>query len=86
VHDIEIPVDRTAELVPAVLEREMRMIREAIAVVSSGAALRVTLANLRFGEELLDRARVLAEDAGLSLVPMWRAGEGADLAIERPSD
>ena len=76
-------VDRTAEVVPAVLEREMRMIREAIAVVASGAAPRVILANLRFGEELLDRGRRLAEDAGLGLVPLWRAGEGADLAVER---
>jgi hypothetical protein len=84
VEHLQPPTDRTAEIVPAVLEREMRMIREAIAVVASGASARVLLANLHFGEELLDRARRLADDAGLAVVPMFRAGEGADLSVERP--
>lgn len=82
--DLQASADRTAELVPAVLEREMRMIREAIAFVSSGSSPRVVLANIHFGEQLLDRARRLADDAGVLIVPMWRAGEGADLMVERP--
>jgi hypothetical protein len=76
--------DQTARVVPATLEQEMRLIREAIAMVASGASPRVVLAGIRFGETLLDSGRRLALDAGVRLVPLWRADEaGADLAVER---
>jgi hypothetical protein len=76
--------DQTARVVPATLEQEMRLIREAIAMVASGAAPRVVLAGISFGETLLDSGRRLALDAGVRLVPLWRADEaGADLAVER---
>ena len=76
--------DRVAQVVPATLEHEMRLIREAIAMVASGGAPRVVVAGINFGETLLDPARRLALEAGVRLVPLWRADEaGADIAIER---
>lgn len=79
--------DQSARLVPATLEREMRLIREAIAMVASGRAPRVVLAGIHFGETLFDPARRLALEAGVRLVPLWRADEaGADIAVERISD
>jgi hypothetical protein len=76
--------DQVAQVVPATLEHEMRLIREAIAMVASGGAPRIILAGLNFSETLLDPARRLALEAGVRLVPLWRADEaGADIAIER---
>jgi len=76
--------DQVAQVVPATLEHEMRLIREAIAMVASGGAPRVVVAGINFGETLLDPARRLALEAGVRLVPLWRADEaGADIAIER---
>ena len=76
--------DRTADVVPATLEFEMGLIREASAMVAWGAAPRVILAGIRFGETLLDPGRRLALEAGVRLVPLWPADEaGADLAVER---
>jgi hypothetical protein len=73
-----------ARVVPATLEYEMRLIREAIAMVASGGAPRVVVAGIRFGETLLDPGRRLALDAGVRLVPLRRSDEaGADLSIER---
>jgi hypothetical protein len=75
--------DRVAQVVPATLEHEMRLIREAIAMVASGGAPRVILAGINFGESLLDPARRLALEAGVRLVLLSRADEaGADIAIE----
>jgi hypothetical protein len=79
--------DRAAEVVPATLEHEMRLIREAIAMVASGASPRVMLAGIRFGETLLDPSRRLALEAGVRVLPVWRADEaGADLVVERISE
>jgi len=79
--DVEV---QAARVVSGTLEREMRLIREAIAMVASGASPRVVLAGIHFGETLLDPARRLALDSGVRLVPLWRADEaGADIAIER---
>ena len=76
--------DQLAQVVPATLEHEMRLVREAIAMVASGGAPRVILAGINFAETLLDPARRLALEAGVRLVPLWRADEaGADIAIER---
>lgn len=76
--------DRMAEAVPVTIEHELRLIREAIAMVATGGAPRVVLAGIRFGETLLDPARRLALEAGVRLIPLWRADEsGADLAVER---
>jgi hypothetical protein len=76
--------DRAAEVVPATLEREMRLVREAIAMVASGASPRVMLVGIRFGETLLDPSRRLALEAGIRVLPVWRLDEaGADLVIQR---
>jgi hypothetical protein len=78
--------DQVARRVPATLDHEMRLIREAIAMVARGRAPRVVLAGITFGETLLDPARRLALEAGVRLVPLWRADEaGADIAVERTS-
>ena len=77
-------VDRMAEVVPATLDREMRMVREAIAMVASGGAPRVVLGGIRFGEALVEWARGRAGEAGVVLTPLWRTDEaGADLSVER---
>jgi hypothetical protein len=76
--------EQVAQVVPATLAREMRFVREAIAMVASGGAPRVVLAGLHFDETLLDPARRLALEAGVRLVPVSRADEaGADIAIEK---
>ena len=77
--------DRTADVVPATLEHEMRLINEAIALVASGAATRRTVvAGLRLGDELLETAQRMADEAGVRLVPLWHADEhGIDIAVER---
>lgn len=79
--------DEQAGQVAAKLEHEMTMIREAVAMVASGGAPRVTVAGLRFGEELLGPARRLAAGQGVRIVPLFTADEqGADLRVERDDD
>jgi hypothetical protein len=76
--------DRSAEIVPVTLDPELRQVREAIALVASGGARRATVVGLRLGDALLDRARRDALEAGVRVVPLWRADEdGVDIAIER---
>lgn len=66
-----------------VLQRESRIVREAIALVASGGAQRVVIAGLRFGEDVIDPARRGALEAGLRVRALGRSGgEGIDLAIE----
>lgn len=70
------PIGRT-------LERELDLVREAIALVAGGGSARVTVGGLRFGQELLDPARSLAAAAGVRLVPLWMPDDsGADIAVE----
>jgi hypothetical protein len=76
--------DQIAEVVPVTLEHEMRLITEAIALVASGGAPRAVVAGLRFGDELLHSARRVALEAGVRIVPLWRADEaGVDIAVDR---
>lgn len=78
--------DRTTEVVPTTLEHEMRLVREAISMVASGGAPRVSVAGLRFGDVLLEPARRLAREAGVDLVPLWSADDaGVDIMVERPA-
>lgn len=64
-------------------ERELRMVREAIAMVASGASPRVVLAGMRHGDEILVAARRLALEAGVCVNRLGRQeGTGADLAVE----
>lgn len=62
------------------LDAELRMVREAIALVASRRSRRVTVAGLRVGEAILEPARRLALDAGVRLVPLW-TGDGSRLDI-----
>jgi hypothetical protein len=79
--------DRVPDEVARILENEMRLVREAIALVASGVSPRVIVASLRLSAQLLDPGRRLAAEAGVRLVPLWHTDEdGADIAIERETD
>ncbi len=68
---------------PAVLEREMQLIRGAIAMVATGAAPRVTVAGIRFGDSILEHAEGWAVEAGVRIRPLWRTDEaGVDISVE----
>lgn len=84
---MEQTIDRSNERVPRTLDQEFELVRDAIAMVASGAAPRVTVASLHFGEELLEAGRRLAAASGVRIVPLWTADEaGADIAVERGVD
>jgi hypothetical protein len=75
----EIRPSRTAR----VLQRESRLVREAIALVASGGARRVVIAGLRFGDDVVDPARTAAGESGLRIRALGRtSGSGIDLSIE----
>jgi hypothetical protein len=79
--------DQSAVRVGRILEHEMNLVREAIAMVARGGSPRVTVAGLRFGEALLLPARGLAAEAGVRLVPLWMPDDaGVDIAVERIAD
>jgi hypothetical protein len=64
-------------------ERELRMAREAIALVASGAAPRVVIAGIRYGNEILDSARRLGLTSGVRVNPLRQPQrESADLVVE----
>jgi hypothetical protein len=77
-------LDATAQ----VLDRELDLVSTAISMVSSGAAPRVRLAGLRFGEQLLDEAMLLARSAGVRVTPLWPGADddGVGLSMERAPD
>lgn len=71
------------DLAPAVLEREMQLVRDAIAMVAAGASPRVTVAGIRFGDNILEPARGWAAAAGVRIEPLWRTDEsGLDISVE----
>jgi hypothetical protein len=77
------PESPANDLAPAVLEREMQLVREAIEMVATGAAPRVTVAGIRFGDNILEPAREWAVAAGVRIAPLWRTDEqGVDIAVE----
>jgi len=76
--------DLAAREVGRKLDSEMRLVREAIAMVASGASPRVTIGGIHFGEALLMTAGGLAAEAGVRLVPLWAPDDaGADIVVER---
>ncbi|HET8784131.1 MAG TPA: hypothetical protein VFM38_00735 [Candidatus Limnocylindrales bacterium] len=80
---MERPVDRTLEVFRTP-DRDLRLIREAIALVASGGSPRVVLAGLAFADGLLDAARSMALEAGVRIQALARADDdGADVAVER---
>jgi hypothetical protein len=85
--DDQDPDPFDARLTSSTLEHELRLVDEAIDAVSSGRFPSVTVAGLRFGDELLPRARARAAARGLLVRPLFHSGEhGADLVVERPPD
>ncbi|HLB45333.1 MAG TPA: hypothetical protein VJK49_08060 [Candidatus Limnocylindrales bacterium] len=64
-------------------ERELRMVREAIAMVAMGASPRVVLAGIRHGDDILVAARRLALEAGVRVNRLrQQEDKGTDLAVE----
>lgn len=73
-----------ANLTSSILEHEFNLVREAIDAVASGRFPSVTVAGLRFADELLPRARAIAAGRGLRVRPLFHADEhGADLVVEQ---
>jgi hypothetical protein len=65
-------------------EGELRLVRQAILMVSEYGTPRVVVAGLRFGTLILERCELLAEEAGVQLVPLPTAvGDRLDFAVER---
>jgi hypothetical protein len=65
------------------LDGELRLVEQAILLVASRAAPRVTVAGLRLGDAILDAARRLAEEAGVRVVPLWAPDDGrTDIRVE----
>jgi hypothetical protein len=78
--------DRSATAVEDRIERELHLIREAIALVAAGHSARVVLASLRFGEDLIVPAREIADGQGVRVVPLWSIGDSRiGIAVEAGS-
>jgi hypothetical protein len=69
--------------IQAGLDHEVRLVMEAILLVSSGGSPRVTVAGLHYGEHVLEASRSNAAARQVRLVPLWTDDErGADLVVE----
>ena len=67
----------------SVLEREARLIEEAIAMVADGGSRRVVVAGLHHGVELLESSCQLALESGVRVVPLRRRDvAGVDISVE----
>ncbi len=76
--------DRTDAVIPAALERELQLVREAIALVAGGGARRVVVAGLRFGDALVAPGSRLALEAGVRVTRLPTADDArVDLAVEQ---
>jgi hypothetical protein len=65
------------------IEYEQGLVESAIAMVAAGGSRRVTVAGIRFGEELLAEATRVARHSGVALRPLWNLGDGAcDIVVE----
>jgi hypothetical protein len=65
------------------IDRELRLVDTAIVLVSTGAAVRVTVANLRLGAAVLDAARARAGLYRLRVSADWTpTGTGGALVVE----
>lgn len=59
------------------------MVREAIALVASGASRRVVVAGISRGDEILDVARRIGLESGVRVSRLsQKENPGADLAVE----
>lgn len=69
------------------LTSEVTEVEGAMELVASGAASRITLSGLKFGEELARRFRQDAHSRGLRLEPIpWPEDAGCDLIVRRTDD
>jgi hypothetical protein len=76
-----------ASAATAKLDQELNLVVNAVDAVAAGTFRSVTVAGMRFGEELLPQARQLAEARGLAVQPLFSTDEhGADLLVERPAE
>ena len=65
---------------------ELDLVSSAIALVAGHVASRVSLANLRFGEQLIAEASRIATESGVVLRRVWSpASPALDLIIEEPA-
>ena len=66
------------------LTSEVAEVEGAIELVASGAASRITLSGLRFGEQVARRFRAEAGAKGVHLEPiLWPEDAGCDLIVRR---
>lgn len=66
------------------LSRELLELRTAIELVGRGDVERVSLAGLRFAEQLIRRCRAEAARQGVALDPVWWPEDaGCDLVVRR---
>jgi len=66
------------------LAGEIGDVESAIELVRSGAASRVTVAGLRFGEQVVPRLRAEAAAVGVLLEPLyWPEDAGCDVTVRR---
>jgi hypothetical protein len=69
------------------LAAEMADVHGAIVMVECGAATRITLGGLRFGDEVARRFRADARSHGLRLEPIVRPDDaGCDLIVHRSDE
>ncbi len=65
------------------IERELNLVNGAIELVASGGSRRVTVAGLRFGEQLLSQIEPLARASRVNVRSLWSPnGPHCDIAIE----
>ena len=65
-----------AELIPAELDDQQRLVAEAILLVSRGGSPRVTITGLRDGDGIVVASRALATTNGVRLIAMPAADKG----------
>ena len=69
------------------LTSEVAEVESAIALVASGAASRITLSGLKFGEEVAKRFRADAQSKGVRLDPLpFPDDAGCDLIVRRTDE
>lgn len=72
------------------IDRELRLLDSAIALVRTGAAARVTVANLRLGSAVLDAARARAGLYRVRVTAEWtpagEAGGAGALVVDRAAE
>jgi hypothetical protein len=77
-------VERTTAGIERQLDREIAEVEAAIALVRSGVATAIGVANLRFGEEVLHHFEVAGIDRAVRLEPHWWPEDGGcDLDVRR---